>query len=132
MKLRTADDIRRHALSHGAEVEIGGRAFNASHQRVAAKPEKAPEKAAPAPAAAPALTSEDVVRIAAQMLAESERRTARALAEQANAFTLAVAKALREAPQPAPGRVLVRQQVKVTYDADDRITGMSIEPVYKE
>lgn len=126
MRARNADDIRRLALSRGVEADIGGRSFNTTGDRVRGKPAETVKPADPT-----GLSREDVIRIAADMVAESEKRTALAISEQAQAMTIAIAKALREIPPPAPGMVVDHQKLHVDYDDADRITNMTITPTYR-
>jgi hypothetical protein len=124
MRARNSDDLQRLALSRGAEAEISGRSFNSGGDRVQTRT----AEAARAPSG---LTREDVIRIAAQMVSESEARTAKSLLEQTQAMTLAIANALKDSA-PVPGRVVEKQNISITYDDDDRINGMTVTPIYKD
>lgn len=68
MKAGNVQDIRRLALTHGAEATIAGQSFNAGGHTLPERAQPAPSPAptpAPAPPAPPALTTADVERLVA-------------------------------------------------------------------
>ena len=87
--VQSMDDLRRHALHNGAELEVDGRRFNSGQARVAPAPTPAAEPPAPVeslPPAAPALTREQVDG----MLAARDAAWAQQLAAQAATFRQAL------------------------------------------
>ena len=118
MKTMSADELRRQALSMGAEAVIDGRSFNASRTQIkpAAPKPAAPTIAlvppAPAPAAAePTFTRSEVERL----LAEQETR----ILAQVRTLT----EALRSSAKP--GAVPVGFQPK--YGRDGEITFVGVQ-----
>ena len=134
MRAANAEDIQRIALARGAQAVIAGRTFNAGKQTVASQPSAKPLPAAPppiAPLAAPTLTIAAVDRLIAERMSQLGGQLQQALTAQCNSMTLAVASALHQI-KPEAGKVAVEHKVKVKYDNYDRITDMTITPVYKK
>ena len=132
MKAANADDIRRMALSRGAQAVIGGRTFNAD-KTVSVLPAIKPAaiSAVPAVPAKPELTMEMVDQLVEQRMTILGHQLQQAMTAQCNAMTLAVASALKDA-KPEPGKVAVEHRVTVKYDNFDRITDMTITPFFKK
>lgn len=119
MKTLTADQLRKHALTTGAELEIGGAKFNSGRAQVAPPP-AAPRAAPAAPPAEPAMTRADMDAL----LAERDAVWRQQIDHLTQAFGAAL-KAVQPQPAGKPARVT---KFDITYDRDKCVT--SIVPVY--
>ena len=116
MKTVSLDQLHRHALAIGAELEMNGAKFNTARAQVAAR------LAAPnvPPETPPSMTRIEV----AALIAERDVVWQQQIDHLTQAFSAAL-KAVQLAPKDTTSRVL---KFNVTYDEDKCVTG--IVPVY--
>lgn len=126
MKTLTLDQLRKHALTSGAELQIGGAKFNSDRARMADMPAPATPAPVLAPAApqvpaAPPLTRADVDELLVARDAVWR--------QQIKQLTQAFGAALKAAQPQSAGTPSARvARFDITYDRDKCVTG--IVPVY--
>lgn len=124
MKTISLEQLRKQALSRGAELEVNGTRFNAGREQVAPAPKLLPAPSS-VPAPAPTAPAERGLTLHEVELLLAERDAAwRAQIEQVTQVFSAALKALQSTPKPS-AKVL---KFTATYDFHGRIE--EIRPVY--
>lgn len=124
MKTLSLEQLRKHALASGAELQIGSAKFNSDRVRVADM--ESPKPPAPVPIApqapiTPALTRADVD----ELMAARDAVWRQQIEQLTQAFGVAL-KATQRSTESKPAAQVAR--FEITYDRDKCVTG--IVPVY--